>query len=310
MAEKQIIIDCGINWFEFSRSFTGQLDYCGKIENHENLNLENYQKLTSSSYFSPAYYAFLSDYINCTPRIYFSSEIEVLDKDSFDFLLHIGALLCAVEAGDSLLAGELYLRRKKSFEKFARLTQFLISPLAVEILFSLLFGRFSDITEKDIPLIFEAAKKKLSFHSESETLELSFIRYFKENSVSLSLAVVGMSHHCWSPFSDLLDGITSTFQTEDLLLETYALRLAKHDFYSSLEIAVQAEPYNHADENAIAVMAEDIDSKIAGNTGLVKAGYIRATAAKILRSAKPEKLSYEAELFRIDCQNVVLKIEV
>ena len=131
MAEKQLIIDCGINWFEFSRSFTGQLDYCGKIENHENLNLENYQKLTSSSYFSPAYYTFLADFINCTPRIYISSEIEVLDKDSFDFLLHIGALLCAVEAGDSLLAGELYLRRKKSFEKFARLTQFLIAPLSV-----------------------------------------------------------------------------------------------------------------------------------------------------------------------------------
>lgn len=41
MAEKQIIIDCGINWFEFSRSFTGQLDYCGKIENPENLNFKN-----------------------------------------------------------------------------------------------------------------------------------------------------------------------------------------------------------------------------------------------------------------------------
>ena len=208
MAEKQILINCGKDWFEFSRSFTGQLDYCGKIENPEDLNLENYQKLTSSTYFSPAYYDFLADEINCTPRVYFSAEIEFLDKDSFDFLFHIGALLCAVEAEDTLLAGELYLRRKNSFEKFACLTQFIISPLAVEILFSLLFGSFSGITEKDIPLIFDAAKKKLSFHSESETLEQAFIRYFKEKSVTLSLAVVGMRHHSWSPFSDLLDGIT------------------------------------------------------------------------------------------------------
>ena len=89
-----------------------------------------------------------------------------------------------MEARDSLLAGELYLRRKKSFDKFARLTQFIIEPV---------------------------------------------------------------------------------------------------------EIAVQAEPYNPADENAVAVMAESIDTKIAGNPGLEKAGYVRAASAKIIRAAKPEK---------------------
>ncbi len=310
MTEKQILINCGNNWFEFSKSFTGQLDYCGKIENHEKLDLKNYQKLVSSSYFSPAYYEFLADELNCTPRLYVSSGTDISNKDSFDFLLHIGALLCAVEAGDSLLAGELYLRRKNSFEKFARLTQFIISPLSAEILFSLLFGRFSDITENDIPLVFAAAKKKLSYHSEEETLEQAFIRYFKENKVSLSLAVVGMRHHSWSPYSDYFDCIASNLRTDDFLLETDTLRLIKHDFYSSLEIAVQAEPYNPADENAVAVMAEDIDAKIAGNKGLVKAGYIRASGAKIIRAAKSEKLSYNTELLRIDRQEVVLKVEV
>lgn len=92
MAEKQILINCGKKWFEFSKSRTGQLDYCGKVENPSRLNVENYQKLASSTYFSP--------------------ETDVSDKDNFDFLLHVGVLLCAVEAKDSLLAGELYLRRK------------------------------------------------------------------------------------------------------------------------------------------------------------------------------------------------------
>lgn len=108
MAEKQILINCGKKWFEFSKSRTGQLDYCGKVENPSRLTVENYQKHASSAYFSPGYYVFLQDGLNCTPRIYVSPETDVSDKDTFDFLLHVGALLCAVEARDSLLAGELF----------------------------------------------------------------------------------------------------------------------------------------------------------------------------------------------------------
>lgn len=57
-------------------------------------------------------------------------------------------------------------------------------------------------------------------------------------------------------------------------------------------------------------MAENIDAKIAGNPGLEKAGYVRAAAAKIIRAAKPEKMSFKAQLMRIDCRNVVFKIEL
>ena len=310
MSEKQILIDCGKNWFEFSKSWTGQLDYCGKVENSSCLNVENYQKLASSAYFTPSYYVFLQDELNCAPRIYVSPENDVSDKDTFDFLLHAGALLCAVEAKDSLLAGELYLRRKKSFDKFARLTQFIIEPVSAEMLFSLLFGRLYGMEENDIPLVLDAAKKKLPYICESETLEQAFVRYFKENKVCLTLPVVGMNYHSWSPYSDYLDGLAENLKSEDLLGQAEKIRKAKHDFYSSLEIAVQAEPYNHADENAVAVMAESIDAKIAGTPGLEKAGYIRATAAKIIRAAKPGKMSFKAELVRIGGRDVVVKIEL
>ena len=310
MSEKQILINCGKNWFEFSKSRTGQLDYCGKVENPSRLNVENYQKLAPSAYFSPGYYVFLQDELNCTPRIYVSLETDISDKDTFDFLLHVGALFCAVEAKDSLLAGELYLRRKKSFDKFARLTQFIIEPVSAEILFSLLFGRLYNMEENEIPLVLDAAKKKIPYICESETLEQAFVRYFKENKVCLTLPVVGMNYHRWSPYSDFLDGLAENIRAEDLLVQAEKIRKAKHDFYSSLKIAVQAEPYNPADENAVAVMAESIDAKIAGNPGLEKAGYVRAAAAKIIRAAKPEKMSFKAQLMRIDCRNVVLKIEL
>lgn len=155
-----------------------------------------------------------------------------------------------------------------------------------------------------------AAKKKLSYICESETLEQAFARYFKENKVCLALLVVGMNYHCWSPYSDFLDGLAENLRAEDLLGQAEKIRKAKHDFYSSLEIAVQAESYNPADENAVAVMSESIDAKIAGNPGLEKAGYVRAAAAKIIRAAKPEKMSFKAKLLRIDSRNVVVKIEV
>ncbi len=164
--------------------------------------------------------------------------------------------------------------------------------------------------ENEIPLVFDVAKKKLAYHPESESLEQAFVRYFKKNKVCLTLPVVGMNYYCWSPYSDYLDGLAENLKAEDFLVQTEKIRMAKHDFYSSLEIAVQAEPYNPADENAVAVMAESLEAKIAGNPGLEKAGYVRATAAKIIRAAKPEKMSFKAELLRIDCQNVVIKIEV
>lgn len=155
-----------------------------------------------------------------------------------------------------------------------------------------------------------AAKKKLSYICESETLEQAFVRYFNENKVCLTLPVVGMNYHRWSPYSDFLDGLAENLRAEDLLVQAEKIRKAKRDFYSSLEVAVQSEPYNPADENAVAVMAESIDAKIAGTPGLEKAGYVRAAAAKIIRAAKPEKMSFKAQLMRIDCRNVVLKIEL
>ena len=57
-------------------------------------------------------------------------------------------------------------------------------------------------------------------------------------------------------------------------------------------------------------MSESIDAKIVGNPGLEKAGYVRADAAKLIRTAKPEKMSFKAQLMRIDSRNVVVKIEV
>ncbi|WP_156786626.1 hypothetical protein [Treponema brennaborense] len=308
MSGSQILIKGGTNWFEFSKSQTGQLDYLGKIQSP--VSIKGYQKIASSTYFSPSYYIFLQEEMNTVPEIYVSPSTDISDRDTYEFLLHIGALLCAVESKNSALAGDLYWRRKSSFEKCTLLTQFIIQPLAAEILFSLMFGRFNNVSEKDIPLIFNEARKQLGIDLSKETIEQAFVRYFKENKVTLTLPVVGTNYHSWTYCSAILDSLSENIKAEDFAAQLKNIKSAKYELYAGLETAVQAEPYNPVDENAIAVMIENIDSKLAGNSGLEKAGYIRAMAAKIIRAAKPEKISYEGKIAQLSEKEIVITLTI
>ncbi len=302
----QILIKCGQNCFAFSKSRTGQLDYEGKITVSE--KLEGYQLLSSSTYFSPSFYAYLAESVNNSPKVFVAPDVDISDADTFDFLLHIGAVLSAVEAKDSLLAGELYLRRRGVFEKFAPLTQYILESLCVEILFSLSYGRMQNVEPEEIPLIFNSAKKKLNFQSERETLNQAFMRYFKENSVTLTLPLVGTNFYSWEAMPDSLEHLTDNLSADDLLTQAEKIRRAKHDFYASLEVAVQAEPYNPHDKNAILVCIESLEAKLSGNPGLEKAGHIRALAAKVIREAKEQKLSYESKLQSVSYRDIVVQV--
>ncbi len=307
----QILVNFGKSWFEFTRSRTGQLDFAGKVDAMKGgPDAGGFQELSGSTYFSPSYYVFLEDELNAAPKVYVAKGTDISDKDTFDFLLHVGALLGAVEARDSLLAGELYLRRRSSFEKFSKLTEFIIEPVAAEMLFALEFGGWDSIEENQIPALFNLAKRKIKLDSSHENLAQAFTRYFKENDTELTLPVVGNSHHSWNCVSDVLDSLPLSFNLSDFLMEAEKFKEAKHIFYSNLKVSVQAEPYNPADKNAIAVMIEDVDSKLSGNCGLVKAGYIRATAAEILRAAKEDRISYGGAIVRLSEREITVRISV
>ena len=310
MSKAQILIKNGNNWFEFSKSKTGQLDYEGLLTNDNIQSLDGYQEIASSTYFSPSWYIYLQDAVNNNSKVYVSPETDISDGDLFAFLTHAGPLLAAVEAKDSLLAGELYLRRRDIFEAFAPLTQYIMEPLSVEILFSLVYGRMNNIDAENIPLIFNTAKKKLCYDSAKETLDQAFMRFFKENSVTLTLETVGTSHHSWESYSEILDNMANNLNSEDLLGAAEKIRKAKHQFFDNLEAAVQAEPYNPVDKNAISVLIENIDSKITGNPGLEKAGFVRALAAKIIRESKPEKLSYNGKIVRLSGRDTVIQVTI
>ena len=308
----QILIKTTNDWFEFTKSKTGQLDYVGKWEKNDKPRVDDAQEFISSTYFSPAWYVFIQGELNCNPTVYVAPDVEVSDKDLFDYLVHIGPVLAAVEAKNSLLAGELFLRRREVFEKYAQLTQYILEPLCVEILFSLCYGKMNNLEPDDIPLIFENAKKKLEFDSSRENLDQALMRYIKKNSVTLSLPLVGTNFYHWDDDiePEALSKLTDNLSPEDLPAAVEKIRKAKHSFYESLKVSVQAEPYNRVDKNSILVCIENVEAKLFGNPGLEKAGHIRALAAQIIREAKPSKMSYNCKLSSLSRREIVVQFTV
>ena len=313
--DRQILIKTAVAWFEFSKSRTGQIDFVGKVVEtlrEEELREGGYQKIASSSYFTPSCYIYLQEGENANPFVDVAGDVDVSDSDTFDFLVHIGPLLAAVDSKDSLLAGELYLRRRSVFEKFPQLTSFIMEELCVEILFSLCYGKMQNVDPDSIPLLFNSAKKKLNFDSSRETLDQAFMRYFKDNAVTLTLPLVGTSFYNWEDemCPDALGKLCDNLSCDNLLGAAEKIRRAKHDFYKSLECAVQAEPYNLQDRNAIIVSIENPEAKISRNPGLEKAGHIRALAAKIIREAKPKKMNYGGKLCSLSYKAIVVELKL
>ena len=308
----QILIKTTNDWFEFTKSKTGQLDYVGKWEKNDKPRVDDAQEFISSTYFSPVWYVFIQGELNCNPTVYVAPDVDVSDKDLFDYLVHIGPVLAAVEAKDSLLAGELFLRRREVFEKYAQLTQYILEPLCVEILFSLCYGKMNNLDPDNIPLIFENAKKKLEFDSSRENLDQALMRYIKMNSVTLSLPLVGTNFYHWDDDiePEALSKLTDNLSSEDLPAAAEKIRKAKQSFYESLKVSVQAEPYNRVDKNSILVCIENVEAKLFGNPGLEKAGHIRALAAQIIREAKPKKMSYDCKLSSLSYREIVVQFTV
>ena len=307
MNKTQILIEAGKNYYGFSMSETGQLDYQGKQEFLKHPDLSDYERIVSSPYFTPCYYTYLDDKLNHKCAVYFK-DADISNPDVISFLTHVGPLLDAVESGDTLLAGELYLRRRDVFNRQSQLTKYILGKAAAGILFSICYGRINNIAPDTIPLVYDAAKKQLSFDPAKESLEQALVRYLADRKENITVQIVGTQHYNWDPCTPYLGNLANNIKAEDLSSQLEAIRKATHDFYAGLECSVQAEPYNNADKNAIAVFIEDTCSKFAGNCGMKKAGYVRAIGAKLLRDAQPKRMSWGGCLVRIADNSYVVMI--
>ena len=318
-------------YWGFNRTGTGQLDFCGKLDGITEGMLVARQTLDGSPYFSSTWYTYADEALCRDIRTYLKNDFEIADADTFAFLTHIGALLLAVESGDSLLAAELLARRTALFMKFPQLTLFIVKPVAAEALFAWLYGRTHSDTAAFTALyktnallgagktdtgflLYCAAKEVLKPDVPNETPEQMFIRYFKNHDAAFTIGLVGTNFYGWNDGFGFLDNALSDKIGEDILSGTQKVRDAKKKLYASLRVSVQAEPYNPHDANAISVSVENVYAKACGNAGLQRAGYIRATGAAILRAAKPNVFHFSARLARIgDMQNgkggIVVRME-
>ena len=263
----------------FVRSITGQLDYKGKVDQSENSPLFSGPvtfALDASPFFSASWYTWLPDTIASRFFIEVRGESNMPDSDMFAYLTHIGALLCAVESGDSLLAAEIFHRRNMVFMKFPPLTMTILEPIAVEGLFSWVWGRFyseeieslahmmigenvTSQSEWDVVEAFYTAGKNRLYpnHLEiedfdtkgniispfNETPEQMMIRYFKKNKqTKLTVALVGTEFNSWSQNSlhYIIHRLTKE-ETRKLIINEPSNQNLRDKLFSDMAVSVQAE---------------------------------------------------------------------
>lgn len=292
------------------------LDFCGKTQ-FETDDTEGWICLESSTFFSPAWYEFLPELLKAEIKVFVKDSKILSNVDIFSYLTHIGVLLLATEAKDSLLVGELFMRRYKTFEKFESVTKKILDSIAVEAFFSVEFGRTQkheikiDSTETDFgvtQLLYKIVNQKLDFDPTSETLEMAFVRYFSENKSTFTLPIVGMGFHPWSSHINELDMLSNNLNAQNFIDKTTQIRNSKHIFYDSLKAHAQIEPYNINDSFAIAIFLEDISAMLKGCGGKVKAGYFRRMASSVIRKARPDLFCFDVKLCRMSKKNTIIKI--
>ncbi len=215
----------------------------------------------------------------------------------FAWFSHIAPLLLAIENGDSLLAAEIFNKNTHIFMQYPTTTIKLLEPIAVEVLFSWVWGRFDDDSKKDLQTIYEgkcskpfsewgvaeafftSARRRLNILSGSESLDNCMARYLKEHpGTKLTLGIVGSTHYRWVEKS------------------LHAKEALSNRTFSKTKSIVQADLTNNYDKNAIALYLHE-DEKQESKKEI--SGYIRKTGAELLRKAFPTKLEFSSKLARL-----------
>ena len=301
--------------YAFSRSETGIMDYVGAA-NPSAEELSQMQCVEGSAYFTPSWYTYLPESLQAQVTVFLPTQIRDLDANQYSFLLHVGAILLAIQERDSLLVAELLQRRSSVFANFTPILLHLLKPVAAESLFAWVYGGFrgeegfSRIYANDKPvstgetdtaaILYAAARDSLKPNPLKETAEEMFIRYFSEDrSFDLTIGLVGAANHPWINGIDKLSKILNAATSYHFADNPEKVEQKRLEIFASLKSKVQAEPYNPHDHNAISVFIDDLGSVLKGARGKCKAGYLRAIGAAILRKARPNLYSFDSSLWRI-----------
>lgn len=309
--------------YEFTRSETGILDYAGDVSKDFEGDVgkkyndpKKMQRLNSSLYFSPSWYTYLHNNFAANISIYIPKKIRELDTNQYSFLVHVGAILLAIQEKDSLLVAELLNRRSSVFAEFVPIMQHILKPIAAEALFAWVYGSFKGLgkfpqlyeSEESVKIgetdtaaiLFAAARDALKPEPDTESPEKMFTRFFSQDiPFDFTIGIVGASNHPWIDSLEEFNQITQEATALGFASDNLATGIKRQEFLEKLSTSVQVESYNPHDSNAISVSIDDPMAILKGFPGKSKAGYIRATGAAILRKARPSQYTFEASLKRI-----------
>ena len=302
--------------YAFSRSATGILDYAGEATPTVD-ELSQMLCVEGSAYFTSSWYTYLPSELQATINVHLPCNVEKLDVGQYSFLLHVGALLLAVQERDGLLVAELLRRRSTVFSNFLPLVLHVVKPVAAEALFAHVYGGFRGDNgfetlyktnapvatgETDVSAILcAAARDVLKPQPGKETPEEMFVRYFKAcEKADFTIGIVGATNHPWVAGIEKFESVANAAAAFHFLDDFATVGAKSLAIYGSLTTKVQVEPYNPHDHNAISVSIDDLDAVVRkGVHSKSKAGYLRATAAAILRKARPNVYAYDSSLLRL-----------
>ena len=301
--------------YAFTRSVTGILDYAGEATPTVD-ELSQMQCVEGSAYFTPSWYTYLPNELQASVDVYLPSNVENLDVGQYSFLLHVGALLLAVQERDGLLVAELLRRRSTVFANFLPLVLHIVKPVAAEALFAYVYGGFrgdsgfEQVYKANAPIatgetdvsaiLLAAARDVLKPDPSKESPEEMFVRYFKDcESADFTIGLVGATNHPWVSSIEKFESAAKAAATFHFFDDSARVGAKSQAVYDSLTTRVQAEPYNPHDHNAISVSIDDLGAVLKGMQTKSKAGYLRATAAAILRKARPNLFAYDSKLWRL-----------
>lgn len=316
-------------WY-FSKTNKGSLKRLHSLKEKDKnlLATDATSKLDTKAFFSTSWFTWISEKI--PTQIFLEIHCNKNEKlsfepDTFAYITHIGALLVAIDAKDSLMTAEIFHRNKKIFLSFSEITEEIIKPIAAEALFAWVYGGFcqggeqrlydaikNNFPEKSnwdvVEFFYFAAKEILQAKSSSpdaetkiETPKQMFLRFFESHrNITLTLGLVGTDFTDWS-FQNMqfLQRRLRKQQSLDEISGTSLAEKAKSRIFGQIKSMVQAEPENPHHHYAIAVFLDDLGAKATGKNRLQKAGYIRRTGAEIIRKARPEKIDFDSKLFRL-----------
>lgn len=312
--------------YKFTRSVTGMFDFAGDVsdeyadrgnaECRDYRDMGSMQSIEPSQYFSPSWYTFLHRDFAAEISVFIPKAVKDLDADHYSFLVHIGAILLAIQERDSLLVAELLHRRSSVFAAFTPIMLHILKPIAAEALFAWVYGSFNgggnfhQVYASGTPIktgstdtsaiLFAAAKDALKPDPDKETPEQMFVRFFRQEvPFDFTIGLVGTNNHPWVDSLEAVERVSKAASGHEFATDPRTIGVRRQELFESLKVNVQAEPYNPHDPNAIGVSIDDPASIFKGFASKSKAGYIRATGAAILRKARPSQFSYEASLRRI-----------